>query len=180
MLFGAEPRSLTQADFRCKGAAGRSVSHEGKEYGDCAGGHGPLGGVRRDLLTLLNRFQSQTGRALTVSSGYRCQAHNRYSWAFVRSRGEREDAVSRQSLHRAGAAADFYVDGVSNQEQYGKWAEELVRLAGDLGLKAWTRVYGAQEGRDPDNLHAFPYIHLHLLGVKREALPPGKPAKDVQ
>ncbi len=168
----SELRPIAEEDFRCKGAAGRSVSHEGKEYRDCAGGHGPQGGVRGDLLTLLNRFQSRAGQALAVSSGYRCQAHNLYSWAFVRSRGEKEDALSRQSLHRAGAAADFYVDGVSDQKQYGEWAEELRRLAGDRGLKVWTRVYGAPEGRDPDNLHAFPYIHVHLLGVKREALPP--------
>lgn len=170
----AEPRPLAPEDFLCKGAAGRAVAYKGKEYQDCVGGHGPQGGVRQDLLTLLNRFQARTGQTLTVSSGYRCRAHNRYSWAFVMNKGEEPDVLSRRSLHQAGAAADVYVEGVSDQKQYGKWAEELRRLAGGLGLKVWTRVYGAQEGRDPDNQHAFPYMHVHLLGVKREALPPDR------
>src|SRR5262245_31463362 len=80
---GMELRPISEADFQCRGRAGRIVSYEGKEYADCAGGHGPAGGVREDLLRLLNGLQSRVGRRVVVTSGYRCEAHNLYSWAFV-------------------------------------------------------------------------------------------------
>ncbi len=169
-VFPMEP--IAEKDFVCRGdGAGRMV-WEGKEYRDCPGGHLPAGGVRPELLALLNALQARVGAALVLTSGYRCEAHNRYSWACLARDGDAA-GVSRRSLHRSGAAADFYVEGVRDISKYRTFAEELRRTAAaSPGKTVWTRVYGAEEVRDPDNRHDYPYIHVHLLGVPRRPLEP--------
>jgi hypothetical protein len=128
--------------------------------------------VREELLALLNLFQDETGRRAAVTSGYRCEAHNLFSWASLAAEGDAE-GVTRESLHRAGAAADFYVEGLRDERLYEEFARRLKSLASRPGV--WAKAYAAGEVRDPDNRHDYPYVHVHLLGVKREALPPEKP-----
>ncbi|MBI4395746.1 MAG: DUF882 domain-containing protein [Elusimicrobia bacterium] len=167
-----------ETDFLCHGQAGRTVKHEGAVYEDCAGGHGPEGGIEPALLSLLNRFQEEAGKQLVVTSGYRCEPHNLYSWAAVVRKTGNEKDVSRQSYHRAGAAADFYVEGVRELKAYREYQAKLASLSKTLhGRKlpvpaVWTRLYAPDEVRDPDNRHAYPYIHVHLLGKPRRSLPP--------
>src|SRR5262245_27371032 len=76
----AAPEPITAKDFTCQGQAGRSATYEGRIYEDCSGGHLPSGGIDARLLDLLNRLQADLGRKVVVASGYRCQAHNLYSW----------------------------------------------------------------------------------------------------
>lgn len=126
--------------------------------------------MRPDLIALLRGLQNGVGFPMEITSGYRCEAHNAYSWAVVASETGDEEGVSRESLHRAGAAADFRVPGVRDPAAYRGFEEKLHALAGSG--KIFTKTYGAREVRDPDNRHDHPYIHVHLLGVKREAKPP--------
>jgi hypothetical protein len=172
-LVAATP-PVTRHDFICRGRSSDSVDFEGRHYADCSGGHLPRGGVRPALLHLLNELQTVSGRRVVVTSGYRCEKHNRYSWAFTaRETGDRM-GVSRDSLHRAGAAADFYLEGERRPGKYQYFARKLYHLAAADGEGVWARVYAADKVRDPDNRHDYPYIHVHLLGIEREAAPPEK------
>jgi uncharacterized protein YcbK (DUF882 family) len=126
--------------------------------------------VRPELIGLLNALQEDAGVRIEVTSGYRCEPHNAYSWAFTAAETGDERGVTRDSLHRAGAAADFRAPGVRDLKAYRGFEKKLRSLAGRG--KVWTKSYGAEEVRDPDNRHDHPYVHVHLLGVPRKAAPP--------
>lgn len=163
---------ITPDDFLCRGRAFRSVVYQGKTYRDCSGNHGPSGGIRLELLDLLNETQKGLGKHLVVSSGYRCQRHNLYSWAFWAKESKDGTGVSVNSYHRAAAAADVYVDGEKNMDFYRKLEALLQENARQRGVSLWTRAYSETEVRDPDNRHDHPYIHVHLRGGSRRSIPP--------
>lgn len=172
---------VTQEAFRCKGC---STSPVKGGIRDCTGMHGlPLRGRKEFiypvLLEVLNYIQHKTGRSVIVTSGHQCPDHHRYSDS---------SAYHARSKHMIGAEVDFYVSGMeekpeevidwviryfSEKEPYRGKTEYTTFVPLD-SIKTDTRnvprynkeilvkLYQKDEGRDPDNLHPYPYVCIQV------------------
>lgn len=140
---------------------------------DCAKGAHPSRAMAEQILALIEKLRCTLGERVVVTSGYRSWRHNLYSWAYLAERQgtaptSSPNAVSRKSKHMQGKAVDFYVRGLSFQEhrallpQLRDWAGRLELPLRGSREAIWAKAYRPAEGRDPDNLHAFPYIHVEL------------------
>lgn len=125
------------------------------------------------LLNLLNAIQDQTGKRVVITTGHRCPQHNQYADPSPYHYG---------SKHMMGAEVDFYVEGLETspleiialvQKQYEndpKYREferfDAAKL--DVSTPAWhngeifMKLYLADEGRDFDNQHPYPYISIQI------------------
>lgn len=127
------------------------------------------------MIDLLNYIQQKTGRRVIVTCGHRCPAHNAYADI---------SKENRSSKHQIGAEVDFYVQGMEDRplEIVGlamQFFQETAPYAQDLNgyvfkpyergdsqtrIKPWInkelyiKVFSADEGRDADNRHPYPYI----------------------
>lgn len=176
-------RRISKEFFRCKGSSlnppvemkiGESTSY----INDCSGNHSlPLKEgqefVYSSLLTLLNYLQKTLEKQVIITTGHRCMQHNQY--ADMRS-------YNWSSKHTVGAEVDFYVQGLEDQPmkvietlmQYYKDQPEYknftrhVKKNIDVRTEPWInkeifiKLYEADEGRDHDNLHPYPYISIQL------------------
>ena len=165
------PAPLPAAAYatRCTGGAVTLLKDgKSKTYRDCGREARPLGPMDPRIAALVEKLRCAVGDVVVISSGYRSRRHNRYLWAYLAARGLRPNPVSRTSRHMAGKAVDFYVRGYS----YGKlkalekwllsWAGRLAAPLRGSRKAIWTKVYRKDEGRDPDNLHPHPYMHVQL------------------
>lgn len=184
---GAYPK-ITKEFFYCRGNflnPPRLQRREGREplcFRDCHGGHGlPLRGDREFiypcLLEILNYIQEVTEKRVVITTGHRCPIHNaycdssRYNWG---------------SKHMIGAEVDFYVEGMEALEVIGvvrSYYEKTFPFADDeefVTFKEYTRpglnvvtpplynkeiflkLYLADEGRDGDNGHDYPYVGIQV------------------
>lgn len=185
------PLPIGRYHFRCKGSSLRprrqAAVAGGDPLFDCDGemlSHSlPLfegeEGVYPCLIELLNYLQAKTGRAVVITSGHRCPSHNTYIDSSV------ENQVSK---HQIGAAVDFYMEGYENSpekliELIGDYYREQPEWKGDTAffpLQRWTKeshgvscqpwynrelfikLYRADEGRNDDNCHPWPYLSLQV------------------
>ena len=130
------------------------------------------------LIALLNHIQDKTGKRVVITTGHRCPEHNAYC---------DHNPSNFGSKHMMGAEVDFYVEGLERQpekivallqEYYqgqGKEWETFQRFEkSELASKPWynkeifIKVYTAQEGRDFDNQHPYPYLSLQVRYHRQE------------
>jgi hypothetical protein len=166
---GPCPEPLPESAYatRCTGGVvtlkekGRTVA-----YRDCPAEERPRHPMAEELLRLIERVRCEVGDRVIVTSGYRSPRHNLYGWAYVAAREGPSNAVSRTSRHTKGRAVDFYVRGFTAEElrnlraKLHRWAGRLAEPLRGSRERIWSRVYRRGEGRDPDNLHPHPYIHV--------------------
>ncbi|MGE3953583.1 MAG: D-Ala-D-Ala carboxypeptidase family metallohydrolase [Parachlamydiales bacterium] len=175
------PLPITAAHFRCKGATTHPIKKVGEIYvADCrgSGGHSlPLihgePGVYPILITLLNHVQEEFGRPVRVTCGHRCPTHNAYADPSKRA---------QTSKHMIGAEVDFYVEGLEYEPE--KVVESLIAYykregkfgpiqryeKGDTDVttppwynrEVFIKLYRAEEGRDGDNDHPYPYLAIQV------------------
>lgn len=151
---------------RCTGGEVRLPG--GQLRRDCHKGRRPAIPMASAILRLMEKLRCRVGDKVVVTSGYRSPAHNAYLWAWVAARRPGRNSVSRRSRHTGGGAVDFYVKGYSHPRliklarMLKQWAGKLPKPLRGSRESIWVRVYRKEEGREPDNLHPFPYIHLEL------------------
>lgn len=184
-------RTITKDYFRCQGSSQnppRIVMEGTKEiqrYYDCSGGERhslPLYDGKEHiypiLIELLNEIQRKTNKAVIITSGHRCPAHQAYIDATPKAMG---------SKHQIGAQVTFYVQGLetnperalqiildyykSHESYAGKkeyTAFTRYEKQSDVSTVPWynkelfIKIYKANEGRDFDNRHPYPYICLQV------------------
>lgn len=176
---------ITKEFFRCKGKAIHpllKVENEEDPLMDCDGvsRHGlPIihgrEGVYPLLVDLLNYIQMKTGRRVIITCGHRCPIHNRYADP------SKENRVSK---HQIGAEVDFYVQGMEDRplevvglamqffKEVAPYSEDpskyefkpymkndvATKIRPWLNKELYIKVFSADEGRDFDNSHPYPYI----------------------
>jgi hypothetical protein len=183
--IGAHPR-ITKEFFRCKGSSLNPPRGEGEELlHDCGGSraHGlPLfdgkEGVYPILPELLNYLQERTGKRVVITCGHRCPAHNSYA---------DPSPSNRTSKHMIGGEVDFYVQGMEEEPEaivdlLIEFYQKNERYAEDPNYTAFheyrketnvstpplynkevfIKLYEADEGRDYDNRHPYPYIGIQV------------------
>jgi hypothetical protein len=182
---------ITKEYFRCKGSSLNPVRSESVgggvvKYHDCGGceRHSlPLKESKEFiypiLIDLLNHIQEQTGKRLVITSGHRCPDHNSYVDPFP---------LNQYSKHQIGAEVDFYVQGMENNPEsllniifayYKNHPEyknkkeyrEFTRYEkndSNVSIQPWMnkeifiKLYKANEGRNLDNRHPYPYISIQV------------------
>lgn len=188
-ICGGVPK-LTKEFFRCNGSQANAVKIEVvrgeivRNY-DCGGAEKhslPLRDGKEFiypvLIDLLNYIQVKTGKRVWITSGHRCPEHNTYV----------DSSPSNQySKHMIGAEVSFYVKGLEiepgyivklifdyyNQPIYKDLPEyrEFSRYDKpdtDVSIQPWfnkeifIKLYAANEGRDYDNRHPYPYIAIQV------------------
>ncbi len=176
---------ISKEFFRCKGNPLNPVvvqergEREPLYYRDCKGRRHGLP-VKNDeefvypcLINLLNYVQEQTKKRVVITTGHRCPMHNAYSDYTPYNWG---------SKHMIGAEVDFYVEGMEDQPEevikilmaYYKDDEEYAAFTRfdneglNIATSPWynkevfIKLYKANEGRDFDNQHPYPYIGVQV------------------
>lgn len=182
---------ITKEHFRCKGEClnpNIPISQPGGTIYicDCEGIRQHSLPVRNQrefiypiLIQLLNYVQTKTEKQVVITSGHRCPCHNRYV---------DPSPKNQYSKHMMGAEVDFYVRGMENSPEkiiallqaYFKENASYEGLAEyrefqrweksdcDVSTQPWynkevfIKLYRANEGRNCDNGHAYPYIALQV------------------
>ncbi|HLB52786.1 MAG TPA: hypothetical protein VJK48_03655 [Chlamydiales bacterium] len=180
---------ITKEFFRCKGSRTHSSLSIGEgevPLSDCDGctSHGlPVihgkEGVYPLLVDLLNYIQNKTGRRVVVTCGHRCPTHNTYS---------DPSKENRTSKHQIGAEVDFYVQGMEERpleivglamqffqetppyaqhfENYSfklyERGDSHTRIKPWMNKELFIKIFSADEGRDGDNRHPYPYISFQV------------------
>lgn len=182
---------ITKGHFRCKGKctnpdkliqqSGESVYLQ--DCGGCEQHSLPLNNKKEFiypiLINLLNYVQAREKKQVYITSGHRCPDHNRYN-----------DSSSKNqcSKHMIGAEVSFYVIGRENApetivnllkeyffknpdyhglleyQEFNRWEKPDL----DTSTLPWynkevfIKIYRANEGRNWDNDHSFPYISIQV------------------
>jgi len=182
---------ITKEYFRCRGSSLHPpiIVHAKEKsedrISDCGGSdkhslpyRGKEEFVYPILIELLNHIQEVTKKQVIITSGHRCPDHNRYSDQSTQNSG---------SKHMIGAACDFYIKGLESHPEaackiiedfYKKNAryqktdewQKLRRFekAQGVSIQPWynkeimIKIYKANEGRNFDNRHSYPYICLQV------------------
>lgn len=182
---------ITKEYFRCKGSSLSPVRSEwvGGEvikYLDCGGSEKhslPLKDGKEFiypiLIDLLNYVQEKTKKRLVITSGHRCPEHNTYV---------DPSRLNQYSKHQVGAEVDFYVQGMeshpeaildilfsyykmhpdyNNNKEYVEFTryeknDAYVITPPWMNKEIFIKVYKANEGRNLDNRHPYPYISIQV------------------
>ena len=136
------------------------------------------------LLKLLNYLQERTGKHVVVTCGHRCPEHNLYADS---------SKANRMSKHLIGAEVDFYLEDMEEQPQeivnllmdyfYSRpeyeGGEEYLHFQrytkGDTNVSTlpwynkeiYIKLFKANEGRDLDNRHPYPYVSVQVRYDKK-------------
>lgn len=155
--------SLDAYTTRC---TGKNASYKRITYSDCRPEEKPAISMSEQITTLIEHLRCEVGDRVKITSAYRSEQHNLYSWAYISAITGDESIVAKTSKHRLGKAVDFYVEGASFDEHKAiekklkSWAGSFAKpLRGSID-KIWTKTYRESEGRDPDNQHPYPYLHV--------------------
>ena len=119
------------------------------------------------LIELLNYIQEQTGKKIAITCGHRCPTHNLYADT---------SKPNRTSKHLIGGEVDFYVEGFENNPQaiidilQGFYTSPFKRSTHfkKVSTPSWYNkevvltLYQAEEGRDFDNNHPYPYLSIQV------------------
>lgn len=166
---------ITKDYFRCRGSARRpEIRIDNETLFDCSGSHSlPLKDDKEfiwpTLIDMLNHLQETTKKRVIITCGHRCPAHNRYADASV---------YNQASKHQIGAEVDFYIEGMENEpmavidllldyfgpqdfKRYEKGGLN-VRTAPWFNREVFIKLYEADEGRDLDNNHNYPYVSVQM------------------
>ncbi len=187
---GKHPR-ITKEYFRCKGCEYnpmRVVEQPGAKpvyYADCGGAERHSLPLRNGeefiypiLIDVLNYVQEQTGHRVVITAGHRCPEHNRYV---------DPSKANSTSKHMVGAEVSFYVQGMegapeaivelilafyrdnpkyAGQKEYTQFQrydkETDVSTAPWYNKEVFVKIYRADEGRDLDNRHPYPYLSIQV------------------
>lgn len=176
--------------FRCKGSSDHEPLTRQSSSGpthvlDCGGmcQHSlPLKDGREfiypALIELLNYLQEKTQKKVVITCGHRCPRHNTYADS---------SSFNRTSKHMIGAEVDFYVQGLEWSPQTVisliqayytehpafsqdpafftfKRFDQTTNVATPpwYNKEVFIKLFQANEGRDFDNDHGFPYISIQL------------------
>lgn len=160
------PLPLPVYATRCTGGAVQVIG--GGQVRDCPAGERPAHVMAKEITRLVEKLRCKVGDKVVITSGYRSPRHNQYLRAWVASREKGRNTVSATSRHTQGKAVDFYIKGYGHGQltpiarQLKIWAGKLAKpLRGSLE-RIWVKIYRKHQGREPDNLHPFPYIHVEL------------------
>jgi hypothetical protein len=191
---------ISKEYFRCKGSALNPVkiTKEGDKemarFSDCSGGEKHSLPLRNDkefvypiLIELLSRIQEITKKPVVITSGHRCPDHNSYV---------DPSPKNSASKHMLGAEVDFYIKGMESRPEvvikiiqdfykkdarYQKMAEfqEFHRFerSTNVSIQPWfnkeifIKIFKAQEGRNFDNRHGYPYINIQVRFDRERNLP---------
>ncbi len=163
---------ISKEFFYCKGSSLNPPRKEnGQDIEDCKGyfSHGfeNTSGGYPILMELLNYVQNKLNKKVIITSGHRCATHEEYV-----------TGKKRKTKHQIGARVNFYV------QSYEKEPEEILALIFQYykkhnlneyqsfqkqGDRVWKnkeikiRVLSAEEGRNLDNQHPFPYFDIEVL-----------------
>jgi len=196
----ASSHKISKEYFRCKGSAMnpphivREGEKETARYNDCGGSdkhslplHNGNEFVYPILIDLLNRIQEVTGKPVIITSGHRCPDHNLYIDPSPANSG---------SKHQIGAEVDFYIKGLEgrpesavkiiedfykSQARYQKQPEyqtfHRFERATNVSTQPWfnkevfIKLFRANEGRNFDNRHPYPYISIQVRFDRASNLP---------
>lgn len=150
--WGTKYPNFKKAEFKCP--CGRCNG-----YGD---------GIASSLLVTLQALRDKYGK-LQITSGYRCESHNK------------EVGGSTNSKHTKGQAADFYIDGFNSQSKRVDMVNELKKT--EYYNYSYTNVNGNHPNMgnvvhvdtklvDPDQDNAFETFKNELkevLGVTNDS-----------
>lgn len=137
----------------------------------------------RDLL--IKEFVNKN-YLIWITSGFRCETHNRYCVVF-----DKTGATKLNSLHTKGMAVDFVAFKNGKPLTISQCAAKAEKLLNNIAYKFddedWFKIfprypnltkkirnqffikcYNIGEGRDPDNLHEFCYFHIDFRGISLE------------
>jgi hypothetical protein len=191
---------ISKEYFRCKGYALNPVKIEkdgDKEccrYSDCSGGEKHSLPLRNDkefiypvLIELLSRIQEITKKPVVITSGHRCPEHNSYC---------DPSPKNSASKHMLGAEVDFYIKGLESHPEvalkiiqdfykkdsrYQKMKEyqEFCRFERPTNVSTppwfnkeiFIKIFKANEGRNFDNRHSYPYINIQVRFDRERNLP---------
>jgi len=182
---------ITRDFFRCRGshahAAYTTIEADGSKtrVADCGGRSHHSLPLREQkefvypiLIDLLNYIQARSEKRVVITSGHRCPQHNQYVDA---------SAVNRTSKHLLGAEVDFYVEGLEQQPEIVlQWVMEYYQIvpfykdkkeyqtferppqneatahAPHANKEIFIKIFQAQEGRNFDNQHPYPYLAIQV------------------
>lgn len=175
--------------FRCRGSSThpeRTEERRGEmvRYVDCRGRHSLPTFNEEEfiypvLIELLNMIQEMTGKKVVITSGHRCPEHNTYVDASI---------ANQSSKHQVGAEVAFYVEGMERDpgsivevvQRYYKehpvfggqkeWTEFKRYEKGNTNVRTlpwynkevFVKIFMADEGRDGDNRHPYPYLSMQV------------------
>lgn len=121
------------------------------------------------LIDLLNHLQSVLNKKVIVTCGHRCPSHNLYA---------DPSPKSQSSKHLIGAEVDFYVEGLEYNPQVviaalQQYYSEPMHTQGSTwrNKEVAITLYQANEGRDLDNNHPYPYISIQVLYDRETGTP---------
>lgn len=168
---------ITKEFFRCKGNPlnpVREKRREGKEsfyFHDCNGQHSlPIVDDKEFiypiLIDLLNFVQKRLDHRVVITTGHRCPTHNSYSDFSSYNYG---------SKHMVGAEVDFYVEGCDPQtvidclqsyydQPFQRYCKSNLNVKSEpwYNEEIFIKLYEADEGRDEDNQHSYPYLSIQV------------------
>ena len=176
-------RRINKEFFRCRGNASRfNLKLQNQAHRDCHGIDEHSLPVKKNrefiypiLIDLLNYIQDVTGHEVVITCGHRCPRHNTYadpSWN------------NRTSKHQIGAEVDFYVKGMEHNakqviailvnyyKKYRTYPREchfsrvkssFVRTPSWINREIRITLAEADERRDLDNAHPYPYMTIEVL-----------------
>jgi len=173
---------ITKDYFRCNGSALNPPRQQGNTRLDDCGGfnshslpiHDGKEFIYPILIELLNHLQEVTQHKVVITCGHRCPKHHFYA---------RIGGQSRYSKHMMGAEVAFYVAGMEDQPEkivellqkfYAQESSEYTNFQRytkkdtDVTTLPWynkevfIKLYRADEGRDFDNRHPYPYIRIQV------------------
>ena len=176
-------RRINKEFFRCRGSASHFILEiRGQTHCDCRGidEHSlPVKGNREFiypiLIDLLNYIQEVTGNEVVITCGHRCPRHNSYA---------DPSRNNRTSKHQIGAEVDFYVKGMEHnpnqviaillsyykdqrthpRERYFARSKcAFVRTPSWINREISITLAEADERRDLDNTHPYPYLTIEVL-----------------
>ncbi|MFH1456421.1 MAG: hypothetical protein ABIF40_05745 [archaeon] len=165
---------IARFDLKCKGTGGH-VRHIGMDFYDCQGGCLPKNGVDSRLILFLDKLHEHYNSDLYVTSGHRCYQHNLFSYMELAAEGKDPKVINLDSKHitvgelEKCCAVDFVITPY-NAKNLSEMVEKDFPILFDEVFEGqyqfndlfWLKVYEADEGRDLDNQHNQPYIHIQV------------------
>ena len=135
-------------------------------------------GVQPILVELLNYLQSELKAPVRITSGHRCPKHQSYMDPSPKAQGTK---------HLIGAEVAFYIEGFEEKifdlippieafyknhprykdrtafQTFKRWDKETdVRTTPWYNEEIFIKLYQADEGRNLDNTHPYPYLSIQV------------------
>ncbi len=165
---------ISKYDLLCRGR-GNFVTWLDQRFYDCQGGCLPKNGVDVRLMAFLNKVDEEYDDNLIITSAHRCFQHNLFSYMLLAATGKDPRVIRIDSKHvtvsglEKCCAVDFLILPKNAEQLQNAIDNEFKRLFNEVFKGRyefeelfWLKVYDRDEGRDFDNKHNQPYIHIQL------------------